>query len=1318
MMNSDNNVPAVPTAPQELRRLLDWPVLIAGVCTIVIGLMALMGWGLDVPWLATFGAARIPMAPSTAIVFLCFGAALCLRAQTPLSRWAGWISAAIAGLVAMVALLLLGLSWLNVLSPIEHLGLKTRAMPSGVLTGHMSPVTAVCFLLASLSFLSSLAPFGTWLGRAGLGLVAAGLVSVAALIFSLAYLFGPSLLYGGTFIPPALSTILAMALLSLALLVLAGRRIGLFTRSPAPDNRTTRLLLLAFALLAAGIVTGGYFDFRSVEHELSAQAERNLSDITSFQVSSLTQYRKELLGDAELLSDNPVLSDLVRRCLAPSTDDAATRLLAAWLNKYRDHYQYGEAFLFDAAGVERMTTSRSREPAAALLAARVPALLRSERPVLQDFYQHERSRKIFLALLIPVRDPEDGGRPLGVLVLQIDPAAYIYPLLRGWPRPSSTAEVLLARREGNEMLILSDLRHRADAAMNLRLPLDNTDLPSVRAALGLSGTRVGVDYRGVPVLASATTVPDTSWVLVVKVDAVEAFGPIWHQFWLTLLSVVVLLFGVGASMQLVRGQQSLALLRRAVTAERGRASAISRLAYLTEHAKDIILLFAEDMRIIDANTRALEAYGMTLQELRQHTAQDLRADLAKPTTEMDFSAALSPTGIRFETVHQRRNGTAFPVEVSARPIELEGRRHVLSTIRDITERKQAAAVLRESETRYRSLFDRASEGIIILSIEGELLAVNEAFARMHGVPASEMQSLNLRDLDTPEILQLLPARMRRLQAGENLTFETQHFHHDGHVFPLEVSASLISSGGKPFIQAFHRDITERKAAEAALRESEFRWKFAIEGSGDGLWDWNVPANTVFFSPRWKQMLGFAEDEIGNSLDEWYSRVHPDDQARTMADVQAHLAGTESLYNNEHRVRCKDGSWKWVLDRGVVVNRDAAGNPLRVIGTHSDITARKLAEEQLRTLSRLIEQAPLSVVITNLQGLIEYVNPKFCAVTGYTPDEVRGQNPRILKSGETSSEAYDEMWAAITRGQVWSGELHNRRKNGEVFLENAVIAPVVDPAGRATHYVALKDDITAQRRFMAESKATLEKEREISAMKTRFISITSHEFRTPMATVIGSVGLLANHLDRLAPEKRQQILARITTSLERMTVMLDEILILNRVDADRVQVRIMPVDFPLFVHDTVEEQRIADHDAHHYGFQSAGDLAGFATDTNLQHHILSNLLTNAARYSAAGTLITVRLEAEGERVRLAVEDQGIGIPAEDRVRIFEPFERGSNVGVITGTGLGLSIVKRLSGLLGGTIQYEAVPSGGSRFTLVFPRPSAPASSSGAPEVTLD
>ncbi len=153
--------------------------------------------------------------------------------------------------------------------------------------------------------------------------------------------------------------------------------------------------------------------------------------------------------------------------------------------------------------------------------------------------------------------------------------------------------------------------------------------------------------------------------------------------------------------------------------------------------------------------------------------------------------------------------------------------------------------------------------------------------------------------------------------------------------------------------------------EAALTDSEFRWKFAVEGAGDGLWDWNVPHSTVFYSTRWKTMLGFTEDEIGNNLDEWSKRVHPDDLAHVMADVQAHLDGLTPLYLNEHRVGCKDGSWKWILDRGLVVSRDAANKPLRVIGTHTDITERHEAEAARNVLQEQIHQLAFIDPLTQL-----------------------------------------------------------------------------------------------------------------------------------------------------------------------------------------------------------------------------------------------------------------------------------------------------------------------------------------------------------------
>jgi len=144
-----------------------------------------------------------------------------------------------------------------------------------------------------------------------------------------------------------------------------------------------------------------------------------------------------------------------------------------------------------------------------------------------------------------------------------------------------------------------------------------------------------------------------------------------------------------------------------------------------------------------------------------------------------------------------------------------------------------------------------------------------------------------------------------------------------------------------------QDITERKQAEHDLQESELRWRFAIEGAGDGLWDWNLADNTLFLSKRWKEMLRFTEDEIGTGIDEWEKRIHPEDKAQTLAAVQRYLDGKIPNYVTEYRVLCKDGSYKWILDRGTVISRGEDGKPLRMIGTYSDITERKRVEQALR-----------------------------------------------------------------------------------------------------------------------------------------------------------------------------------------------------------------------------------------------------------------------------------------------------------------------------------------------------------------------------------
>jgi PAS domain S-box-containing protein len=271
---------------------------------------------------------------------------------------------------------------------------------------------------------------------------------------------------------------------------------------------------------------------------------------------------------------------------------------------------------------------------------------------------------------------------------------------------------------------------------------------------------------------------------------------------------------------------------------------------------------------------------------------------------------------------------------------------------------------------------------------------------------------------------------------------------------------------------------EQKELNKTLKESDERWQFAIEENGDGLFDWNVETNEVFYSKQWKAMLGFEDDEIENNFEEWEKRIHPDDKAAAYLDIQHHLEGKTEIYNNEHRLLCKNGSYKWIEDRGKIISRTENNKPLRFIGTHRDITEQKKAKEKLTKLSVAVEQSPSIIAITDLHGNIEYVNPRFTQLTGFTSEEVIGQKTNILKSGKYPTEYYKELWITISGGFIWKGEFHNKKKSGELYWESASISPIYNDEGVRTNYIKVAEDITEQKKAEKELRISEDKFRNL------------------------------------------------------------------------------------------------------------------------------------------------------------------------------------------------------------------------------------------------
>jgi len=254
-----------------------------------------------------------------------------------------------------------------------------------------------------------------------------------------------------------------------------------------------------------------------------------------------------------------------------------------------------------------------------------------------------------------------------------------------------------------------------------------------------------------------------------------------------------------------------------------------------------------------------------------------------------------------------------------------------------------------------------------------------------------------------------------------------------------------------------------RAIAGQLKESNLRFDFALEGAGYGLWDWNVQSGEHFFCKRYKAMLGYQEHEFANTEADWLDHLHPDDRGGVLATLKAYLDGVTTNYAALYRMRCKDGSHRWIQSRGMVVSRDPQGQPIRMSGTHADLTERRALEDSLRKLNHAVEQSPSSIMITDLAANIVYANATFTKLTGYKTGEVIGKNPRLLQSGKTSRQTYADLWNHLTSGELWKGELINARKDGTEFIESALISPVRDDNGLVSSYLAIKEDVTEQKK---------------------------------------------------------------------------------------------------------------------------------------------------------------------------------------------------------------------------------------------------------------
>lgn len=374
-------------------------------------------------------------------------------------------------------------------------------------------------------------------------------------------------------------------------------------------------------------------------------------------------------------------------------------------------------------------------------------------------------------------------------------------------------------------------------------------------------------------------------------------------------------------------------------------------------------------------------------------------------------------------------------------------------------------------------------------------------------------------------------------------------------------------------------------------------------------------------------------------------------------------------------------------------------------TFGHLIERKRAEEKLRQLSRAVESSPTSIVITDTQGRIQYANPKFTEVTGYTLEEALGQNPRILKTEYTPVEVYQQLWKTLIAGDEWHGEFCNRKKNGDLYWEFASISPIIDSTGNTTHYVAVKEEITEQRKVREQLVIARDQALEASRLKSQLLANVSHELRTPLGGILGYVELLHDGAFGALNESQQRAATNIMNSANYLNTLISELLNQAQIDA-RTLLLHMEKFSPAALLQSVEAQMSVL--ARNKGLAFTADLSADLPDElygDLQRlqQILINLAGNAIKFTKTGQVRLKLYRLKSSQWAMQVSDTGIGIPAEAQLYIFEPFRQvDTNItSAQRGIGLGLPITKQLVELMEGSISLESEVGQGSTFTVLLP-----------------